>query len=64
MNEEKRARLQAAGFKIGTVAEFLELTPEENALVEIKLAETLIPSSIRRDNRCDRRGVRLPFRPD
>lgn len=38
MNEEKRARLEAAGFKIGTVAEFLELTPEENALVEIKLA--------------------------
>ena len=38
MNEAKRARLEAAGFKVGTIREFLELTPEENALVEIKLA--------------------------
>ncbi len=38
MEEAKRKRLEAAGWKSGTVADFLELTPEEAALVEIKLA--------------------------
>ncbi len=38
MNQAKCARLQAKGWKVGTVAEFLGLTPEESALVEIKLA--------------------------
>ena len=38
MNPKKRAQLENAGFKVGSVADFLELTPEENALVEIKLA--------------------------
>ena len=33
---EKRVR--ALGWKDGTVAEFLKLTPEESALIEIKLA--------------------------
>lgn len=38
MDEEKKKRLEAKGWKVGTVAEFLELTPEEGMLVEIKLA--------------------------
>ncbi|HAZ49400.1 MAG TPA: transcriptional regulator [Cyanobacteria bacterium UBA11369] len=38
MDRSKRERLQAKGWKIGTVSEFLELTPEESALIEIKLA--------------------------
>ena len=38
MNESKQKRLEEQGWKVGTVAEFLELTPEETALVEIKLA--------------------------
>ncbi len=38
MNKAKRECLQAQGWKVGTVAEFLELTPEESALIEIKLA--------------------------
>jgi plasmid maintenance system antidote protein VapI len=38
MNKAKRERLEAKGWKVGTVAEFLELTPEESALIEIKLA--------------------------
>ena len=38
MDKSKRERLEAKGWKVGTVAEFLELTPEEAALVEIKLA--------------------------
>ena len=38
MNQEKQERLEAQGWKVGTVSEFLELTPEEAALIEIKLA--------------------------
>ena len=37
MNAGKRKRLRQAGWKTGTVAEFLELNPEESALIEIKL---------------------------
>lgn len=38
MKKAKRERLEENGWKVGTVAEFLELTPEESALIEIKLA--------------------------
>lgn len=38
MDDTKRKRLEANGWKVGTVAEFLELTPEEAAFIEIKLA--------------------------
>jgi hypothetical protein len=38
MEESKRKHLEQAGWKSGTVSEFLELTPEETVLVEIKLA--------------------------
>ncbi|MFB2981011.1 helix-turn-helix domain-containing protein [Microseira sp. BLCC-F43] len=38
MDKLKKERLEAKGWKVGTVSEFLELTPEENALIEIKLA--------------------------
>ncbi|WP_407890267.1 helix-turn-helix domain-containing protein [Scytonema sp. NUACC26] len=38
MDRDKKERLEAKGWKVGTVSEFLELTPEETALVEIRLA--------------------------
>lgn len=38
MDQQKQKRLEAKGWKVGTVSEFLELTPEENTLIEIKLA--------------------------
>lgn len=38
MDPLKRQRLEAAGWKIGSVAEFLELSPKEAAMVELKLA--------------------------
>ncbi|BAZ82459.1 hypothetical protein PN497_24105 [Sphaerospermopsis kisseleviana CS-549] len=38
MEKSKQERLEAKGWKVGTVAEFLELTPKEAALVEVKLA--------------------------
>ncbi len=36
MNKAKRERLTKAGWKVGSVAEFLNLTPEEELYVELK----------------------------
>lgn len=38
METTKRRRLETEGWQVGTVQEFLELTPEEVTLIEIKLA--------------------------
>lgn len=38
MDEARQERLRAKGWRIGTITEFLDLTPEEAALIEIKLA--------------------------
>lgn len=37
MNRAKRKRLEAAGWKVGSAAEFLDLSPEEIVFVELKL---------------------------
>ncbi|MGH7960551.1 MAG: XRE family transcriptional regulator [Candidatus Binatia bacterium] len=37
MKLEKKKRLEAAGWRVGTVSEFLGLTDEEEALIELKL---------------------------
>jgi hypothetical protein len=37
MDEAKRARLEEAGWKVGSAAEFLELSDDEAAFVELKL---------------------------
>jgi hypothetical protein len=38
MKKTQKARLEAQGWKIGSVSEFLNLSPEETAYVEMKLA--------------------------
>lgn len=38
MNNAKRKKLEAKGWKIGSAQEFLKLSPEETAYIEIKLA--------------------------
>ena len=38
MDTKKRKRLEAAGWKVGTAAEFLKLTPAEATLVEMRVA--------------------------
>jgi DNA-binding XRE family transcriptional regulator len=38
MKKSKKERLEKAGWKIGSVQEFLELSNEEAALIEMKLA--------------------------
>jgi ribosome-binding protein aMBF1 (putative translation factor) len=38
MKKSKRARLEAQGWRVGNAGDFLELSAEESALVETKLA--------------------------
>jgi hypothetical protein len=38
MKTTKRTRLERAGWRVGTAAQFLGLTPEEQQFVELKLA--------------------------
>jgi hypothetical protein len=38
MKKDKRLRLEARGWRVGSAADFLTLTPEEAAFVETKLA--------------------------
>lgn len=37
MREEKRRRLESKGWKVGSVEEFLHLSPEEAVYIELKL---------------------------
>jgi ribosome-binding protein aMBF1 (putative translation factor) len=37
MNRAKRKRLETAGWKVGSSREFLGLTDDENAMIELKL---------------------------
>jgi DNA-binding transcriptional regulator YiaG len=38
MKQTKRKKLEAKGWKVGTAADFLELTPEEEAFIEMKMS--------------------------
>jgi hypothetical protein len=38
MDQNKKDRLEGAGWRVGTAEDFLELTPQEAAFVELKLA--------------------------
>jgi predicted XRE-type DNA-binding protein len=38
MDQTKQLQLEAKGWKVGSVEEFLELTPEEASYIELKLA--------------------------
>jgi predicted XRE-type DNA-binding protein len=41
MRKEKREALEAAGVQFGTVSEFLGLTPEEEAIIELRVAVSM-----------------------
>ncbi|MDJ0798663.1 MAG: hypothetical protein QNJ51_17895 [Calothrix sp. MO_167.B12] len=38
MDQQTQGKLEAKGWKVGTFSDFLELSPEEAILVEMKLA--------------------------
>ena len=48
MNKAQQERLEKNGWKVGTVAEFLNLTPEEEAFVELKFALSQLLQSKRK----------------
>jgi DNA-binding XRE family transcriptional regulator len=48
MDKTKRKALEAAGFRVGTVQEFLGLTDEENQIVELRVAIALRVRALRR----------------
>jgi predicted XRE-type DNA-binding protein len=48
MDPKKKKRLESLRWKVGTVQEFLELTDEEAALVEIRVRLALALSSLRK----------------
>jgi len=50
MRDDKKKRLRAKGWKVGTTREFLDLSPEEEAYVELRLrlAEGLKQRRLRR----------------
>jgi DNA-binding XRE family transcriptional regulator len=57
MTPEEKARLEQAGWKVGTVAEFLGLTPEEEIFIEIQLALTKRLKSCRLEHGITQRAV-------
>ena len=61
MKPEKRKRLKAAGWRVGTAKEFLGLTDEEAALIELKLdlARALKSERMRRKMTQEELGERL-----
>jgi predicted XRE-type DNA-binding protein len=51
MRKAKRIRLERVGWTVGTTDQFLELSPEETAMVEIKLALATSLRELRRKKR-------------
>ena len=47
MDARKRKKLEAAGWKVGSADEFLELTAEESALLDLKLSLSMLVRSTR-----------------
>jgi len=51
MNNIKRKKLEQKGFKVGSVQEFLKLSPEDSAYIELKLALSRNVQSYRKAKR-------------
>lgn len=51
MDKDKQARLARQGWKVGSAADFLGLSPEESAYVEMKLALSAALRKRRRQNK-------------
>jgi ribosome-binding protein aMBF1 (putative translation factor) len=48
MDKAKQKRLEAAGWKVGTVQDFLDLSPEESLLIDIRARLALVLSERRK----------------
>jgi DNA-binding XRE family transcriptional regulator len=47
MKAEKRKKLESAGFRVGNTEDFLELTPEEQELVDLRLKVSRLVRTLR-----------------
>jgi len=52
MDRATRERLGAAGWRVGDAFEFLNLTPEEQALVELRVALAMRLREVREEHGC------------
>ncbi|HVT90746.1 MAG TPA: helix-turn-helix transcriptional regulator [Tepidisphaeraceae bacterium] len=50
MKQSKREKLKKAGFRVGTVQEFLHLTDEEMSLIELKVRLIEMLKDVRKSN--------------
>lgn len=50
MNKSKRNKLERAGFKVGGVQEFLELSNEDMALIDLKVRLIRMVQHVRKSN--------------
>ncbi|MGK7880952.1 MAG: helix-turn-helix domain-containing protein [Crocosphaera sp.] len=57
MDENKRQRLEEAGWQVGTVAEFLELSESESEMVEFKLALSRHFKSLRESQKLSQQAL-------
>jgi ribosome-binding protein aMBF1 (putative translation factor) len=57
MNQAKRKKLQKAGFKVGSVQEFLGLSNEEMALIDLKVHLIEILKSARQSSGITQQGL-------
>ncbi|MDJ0662312.1 MAG: helix-turn-helix transcriptional regulator [Crocosphaera sp.] len=57
MDNQKRQRLEAAGWQVGTVAEFLELSPSESEMIEVKLALSRKFKSLRESKKLSQQAL-------
>lgn len=51
MRGSKKERLERSGWRVGTTAEFLELSPEEEAMIELKVALSEFLRELRRKHK-------------
>lgn len=51
MKQVKRKKLEAKGWKVGSTTDFLELTPEEEAFIEMKVSLSLSLKDMRKRKR-------------
>ena len=47
MKADRRKRLRAVGFRVGTMQEFLEISDEEMALIDLKVRMVEMPRKVR-----------------
>lgn len=57
MNKTKQEKLEQAGWKVGSVEDFLELSPEEAAYIELKLALAQNLREVRQNNHLTQKEV-------